>query len=333
MTSSAAAAGSRWFGAQWSSDSGREGGRASPSPAGGERRQLTVMFCDLVGSTALSTRLDPEEFREVVHDYQVACADIIIRLGGHIAQYLGDGLLVYFGYPIAHEDDARRAVRSGLELVEIVRTLPARRGSNAGGALEVRVGIHTGLVVVGDVGDGPRRERLALGETPNVAARLQGVAEPGSVVISGATHRLVGRVFDCRSVGIHPLKGIDAPVTLYRVVGEVGDRSFAAEPSSTFVGRERQIALLLERWQDATEQLGQVVLLTGEPGIGKSRLVHAVKGQLAGTPHVLLEAQASPFHQNSPMYGTVGLLLGRRRPPARHGDRRGAARARTAHRR
>jgi predicted ATPase/class 3 adenylate cyclase len=293
-------------------DSGQEGGHARPRPtaAEGERRQLTVMFCDLVGSTALSSRLDPEELREVVHDYQVACTDIITRLGGHIAQFLGDGLLVYFGYPIAHEDDARRAVRSGLEIVEIVPTLPARRGANAGRDLEVRVGIHTGLVVVGDVGDGQRRERLALGETPNVAARLQGLAEPGTVVISGATHRLVRRLFDCRSIGIHALKGIDLPVALYRVLGEVGDRSSASEPSSPLVGRDRQIALLLERWLEATEQLGQVVLLTGEPGIGKSRLVHAVKGQLAGTPHVLFEAQASPFHQNSPMYAAAELVRG-----------------------
>jgi class 3 adenylate cyclase len=172
----------------------------------GERRQLTVMFCDLVGSTALSARLDPEELREVVHAYQVACNDIIIRLDGHIAQYLGDGLLVYFGYPIAHEDDARRAVRAGLDIVNAIRELSARRAERVGGTLEVRVGIHTGVVVVGDVGGGQRRERLALGETPNVAARLQGVADPGTVVISDATRRLVGRLFDCRELDVHALK-------------------------------------------------------------------------------------------------------------------------------
>jgi class 3 adenylate cyclase/predicted ATPase len=288
---------------------------AGPGPAApaddGERRQLSVMFCDLVGSTALSARLDPEELRAAVRAYQTASAEVIARFDGHVAQYLGDGLLVYFGYPAAHEDDAERAARAGLGIVQAVEALATRPEAQREVALAVRVGIHTGQVVVGEMGGGARRERLALGETPNIAARLQALAEPGTVVISGATHRLVRRVFECRDLGPQRVAGIEAPVPACRVLGERLTRGRIAEgagPSSALVGRDRQLALLVERWQDTGDDVGQVVLLTGEPGIGKSRLVQAVQEHVAGSPHVALEGRCSPYHQNSPMY-VVGELL------------------------
>ena len=186
----------------------------SSEPTAGERRQLTVMFIDLVGSTTLSQQLDPEDYHARVVAYQTACHQVIARYEGHIAQYLGDGVLVYFGYPAAHEDDAVRAVRSGLEIVTAVSQLAYTP------PLQVRIGIHTGPVVVGEIGAGERTERLALGETPNIAARVQGVAEPDTVVISAATHRLVQGLFACQDLGPQTLKGISTPLSLYRVVAE-----------------------------------------------------------------------------------------------------------------
>ncbi|MBI2467200.1 MAG: AAA family ATPase [Candidatus Rokubacteria bacterium] len=288
---------------------------SAPAPPAdeGERRQLSVMFCDLVGSTALSSRLDPEEFRAAVRGYQAASAVVIARFEGHVAQYLGDGLLVYFGYPAAHEDDAQRAVLAGLGIIQAIGALPARLESERGVSLAVRVGIHTGPVVVGESGGGARRERLALGETPNIAARLQAFAEPGTVVISGATHRLVRRAFECHDLGPQRIPGLDAPIPAYRVLGESLARSPAVDtagPSSVLVGRDRQVALLVERWQDAAEDVGQVVLLTGEPGVGKSRLVQALKERVAGSSHVVLEGRCSPYYQNSPMHLVTQLLCG-----------------------
>src|SRR5207249_3669006 len=183
-----------------------------PQPPDAERRQLTVLFCDLVDSTVLASQLDPEDWREVVRAYQDACAKVITRFEGHIAQYLGDGLLVYFGYPLAHEDDAQRAVRTGLEIVEAVGQLNTRLGQERGVHLAVRLGIHTGLVVVGEVGGGTRQEQLALGETPNLAARLQGLAAPNTLVISAATFHLLGGFFACKSLGTPPLKGFAQPL-------------------------------------------------------------------------------------------------------------------------
>ena len=180
-----------------------------------ERRQLTVMFCDLVGSTDLSGKLDPEELREIVRAYQKASADVISRFEGHIAQYLGDGLLVYFGYPLAHEDDAHRGVRSGLGIVEEIDRLNVRLKDEMGITLSVRIGIHTGLVVVGEMGVGERHEHLALGETPNIAARLQGIADPDTVVISSATYRLIEGFFNCESKGSHALKGVVEPLEVW----------------------------------------------------------------------------------------------------------------------
>lgn len=278
-----------------------------------ERRQLSVMFCDLVGSTALSARLDPEELRAAVRGYQAASAEVIARYDGYVAQYLGDGLLVYFGYPAAHEDDAQRAVRAGLGIIQAVGALAARIEPERGVVLGVRVGIHTGQVVVGEIGGGDRRERLALGETPNIAARLQALTEPGTVVISGATHRLVRGAFECRDLGPQRITGLEAQISAYRILGESlahGPAVETASPSSVLVGRDRQVALLIERWQDAADDLGQVVLLTGEPGIGKSRLVQALKEHVAGLPHVALEGRCSPYHQNTPMHVVSQLLRG-----------------------
>ena len=219
------------------------------APRDAERRQLTVMFCDLVGSTALAGRLDPEELREHVRAYQGVSAEVIARFEGHIAQYLGDGLLVYFGYPSAHEDDAQRAVSAGLAVVDAVVALSARQPPG-GVALAVRVGIHTGLVVVGEVGSGSRREQLALGETPNVAARIEALAEPGTVVVSAATHRLVEQRFACRDLGLHQLRGVAASQPVYQVLGEritTGrGGSLPAAWTTPLVGREREVALVLE---------------------------------------------------------------------------------------
>src|SRR5262245_28447934 len=198
---------------------------AESRPADAERRQLTVLFCDLVDSTVLASQLDPEDWREVVRAYQDTCAKVIARFEGHIAQYLGDGLLVYFGYPLAHEDDAQRAVRAGLGMVEALGQLNVRLKQDLGVELAVRLGIHTGLVVVGEVGGGTRQEQLALGETPNLAARLQGIAAPNTVVISAATVQLLGGFFTCQSLGAPALKGLAQPLEVYRVLYESTARS------------------------------------------------------------------------------------------------------------
>jgi class 3 adenylate cyclase/predicted ATPase len=280
--------------------------------ADAERRQLTVMFCDLVGSTALSARLDPEEWRDVVRAYQTACAEVITRFGGHIAQYLGDGLLVYFGYPQAHEDDANRAVRSALGVVAAARGLDARGHGRESGPLALRVGIHTGLVVVGEVGAGASHEQLALGETPNVAARLQTLAEPDTIVVSETTHRLVRGLFVTRDLGAHSLKGVPTPVRAYEVLGESEARSrfdaAAVAGLTRLVGREQEVGLWLDRWERVREGQGQVVLLGGEAGIGKSRLVQVLKARLADAPHHLVECRCSPYYEDTPLYPITDLL-------------------------
>jgi class 3 adenylate cyclase len=286
--------------------------RAERGTPEAERRQLTVLFCDLVDSTVLAGQLDPEELREVVQAYQAACAEVIEHYDGHIAQYLGDGLLVYFGYPRAHEDDARRAVYTGLGLVEAIGTLNAQLAQNKGIRLAVRIGIHTGLVVVGEIGGRDREERLALGETPNVAARIQGMAAPDTVVVSTATMRLVQGMFSAESLATHMLKGVATPVQVYRIVGESGilSRLDAAVTHglTPLVGRELELTLLLERWAQVQEGLGQVVLLSGEPGIGKSRLVGELKEHVADQSHMRLECHCSPYHQQSALYPVIDLL-------------------------
>jgi TOMM system kinase/cyclase fusion protein len=278
-----------------------------------ERRQLTVLFCDLVDSTVLASQLDPEEWREVVRAYQDTCAKVIARYDGHIAQYLGDGLLVYFGYPQAHEDDAPRAVRAGLGMVEAIGQLNTQLGRGRGVQLAVRLGIHTGLVVVGDVGSGARHEQLALGETPNVAARLQGMAAPNTVVISAATSQLLGGFFAYQSLGTHLLKGIAQPLAVYQVLSESTARNRLDAAGSTsltpLVGREPEVALLLERWAQVKDGLGQVVLLSGEAGIGKSRLVQGLQEHVATEPQAwLTPCQCSPYYQNTVLYPMIELL-------------------------
>ena len=277
-----------------------------------ERRQITLLFCDLVDSTALASRLDPEDLRDVIRAYQADCAEAIERFEGSVAQYLGDGLLVYFGHPQAHEDDARRAVRAGCEIVETIARLNARLEREKGVRLAVRVGIHTGLVVVGEVGPSSRHEQLALGEAPNIAARLQALALPDTVVISDTTWRLVQGYFAGHDLGTHHLKGVPATVRLYQISGESGAQSRLDIPSAKgltpLVGRESEVILLAERWQQAKDGLGQVIVMTGEAGIGKSRLVEVLKERLASEPHVRWECRCSAYHQHSALYPVIDLL-------------------------
>jgi class 3 adenylate cyclase/tetratricopeptide (TPR) repeat protein len=285
----------------------------APAPPEAERRQLTVLFCDLVDSTRLASQLDPEDLREVVRAYQDTCAKVIARFEGHIAQYLGDGLLVYFGYPLAHEDDAQRAVRTGLGIVEAMGQLTMRLVQERGVHLAVRLGSHTGLVVVGDVGGRTRQEQLALGETPNLAARLQGLAAPNTLVISAATLQLLGGFFACQSLGAPPLKGLTQPVEVYQVLYESTARSRLEAAGSTgltpLVGREQEVGLLQERWVQVKDGLGQVVLLSGEAGIGKSRLVQVLTAQVATEPQAwLTPCQCLPYHQHSVLYPMIDLL-------------------------
>ncbi len=285
-----------------------------PAPraaAEAERRQLTVMFCDLVGSTDLAERLDVEDLRSVVRAYQEAAASAIERYEGHIAQYLGDGLLVYFGYPQAHEDDAERAVRAGRELLTALVRLNDTLAPQHGIRLAARVGIHTGPVVVGEMGAGARSETLALGDTTNIAARLESVAEPDSLVISGATLRLVPGLFATQDLGTPVLKGISEPIRAHAVLRATGVRSrLDVDPSrlTPLVGREPELELLLGRWEQVQEGEGQAVLVSGEAGLGKSRLLQAFRERLAETPHGWLECRCSPYTQGSAFHPVLELV-------------------------
>ena len=272
-----------------------------------ERRQVTVMFSDLVGSTALSTRLDPEDLREVISAYQKCVAETVRRFDGFVAKYMGDGVLVYFGYPQAHEDDAERAVRAGLELVASVGALKTHA------PLQTRVGLATGLVVVGDlIGSGASQEQAIVGETPNLAARLQGVAEPNTVVIAESTRKLVGNLFDLEDLGPQELKGIAGPVRGWAALrpASVESRFDALHASglTQLVGREEELELLLRRWSKAKNGQGQVVLLSGEPGIGKSRLTAALLERLAGEPYTRLRYFCSPQHTDSALYPIISQM-------------------------
>jgi len=275
------------------------------------------MFCDLVGSTPLSQQLDPEELRTVILAYQETCAQVIRHFEGHLARYIGDGLLVYFSYPQAHEDDAQRAVRAGLEIVAALPPLNTRLQQTVRVLqhlpLQVRIGIHTGLVVVGDMGGGGYRDPMAIvGETPNIAARLQEKALPNSVVISPATQRLVAGLFDCQDLGPQTLKGISTALTVYQVVRESGAQSRFEVAVTTgltpLVGREQEVGLLLERWARAKDGAGQVVLLSGEPGIGKSRLAQVTKERVAAEGATLIEFRCSSYYQNSALYPVIEHL-------------------------
>ena len=285
---------------------------SEPLTPDAERRQLTVMFCDLVGSTPLSEQLDPEDLREVVRAYQQMCAEMVERFDGHVAQLLGDAVLVYFGWPQAHEDDAQRAVRTGLGMLKAMQTLNNRLEQDKGIRLAIRVGIHTGLVVMGQMGGSGHQEQLALGDTPNVASRLQALAEPDTVLISADTYRLVEGFFMADALGPQALKGVALPVQVYHVVQESGAQS-RLEIASTrgltpLVGRESEVTLLLERWNQTKDGQGQVILLSGEAGIGKSRLVQVLKDHLTDEPHTRLECRSSPYYQNTALYPITDFL-------------------------
>src|SRR5215471_10293908 len=272
-----------------------------------ERRQVTVMFADLVGSTALSTGMDPEDLREVISAYQKCAAEAVHRFGGFVARYMGDGVLVYFGYPEAHEDDAERAVRAGLELITAVIALKTTA------SLQTRVSIATGLVVVGDLfGSGEAQERGIVGKTPNLAARLQEIAEPNTVVIDVATRRLLGNLFELRGLGARDLKGVGERVRAWVALraSTVESRFEALHPSglTALVGREEETELLLRRWSRAKSGEGQVVLIFGEAGIDKSRLTAALLETLAPEPHTRLRYFCSPQHTDSAFYPIIGQM-------------------------
>ena len=279
---------------------------SAPLPAA-ERRQLTVFFVDLVGSSSLSESFDPEELRELYAEYQGVCSEVIQRYEGHVAQYLGDGILAYFGYPKAHEDDAVRAVQSALDIIERLEVIELH-----GQRPHVRIGIHTGLVVVGDVGSGKTREQLALGEAPNIAARLQGEAEAGQVLISDATRKLVAGHFALEDLGIRTLKGITRPLQIHRVVGRSGAASrfdaLAASGLAPFIGREREVEMIHAAWEDSVHGSGQTILLRGEAGIGKSRLLGVAALTARDQVHELFEIECSPYDMNSALHPMTKML-------------------------
>jgi predicted ATPase/class 3 adenylate cyclase len=282
---------------------------ATLAPKGdAERRQLTIMFCDLVGSTPLAARLDPEDLRDVIGAYHRAVAEVVARFEGFVAKYMGDGVLAYFGYPHADEHDAERAVRAGLKLVEAVAGL-----DSAAEPLQARVGIATGLVVVGDLtGSGEAQERGVLGETPNLAARLQTLAQPGTVVIASSTRRLTGGHFEYRELDGVALKGFEGPVSAWQVLAESAVESrFEAQHEIALpplIGREEELELLRRRWRQAEEGEGRVVLLVGEAGIGKSRLTRALLEGLAREPHLRLRYFCSPHHRDSALFPVISQL-------------------------
>ena len=279
-----------------------------------ERRQLTVLFCDLVGSTILAERLDPEELRGLLQQYQAVCARAVRHFEGHIARYFGDGLLIYFGYPVAHEDAAHRAIRAALEIVDAIEKLETRIQQTMEVTLDVRLSIHTGMVVAGDMSKGGELESMAVvGQMPNVAARMQEIAEPNTVVIGPTTHRLVLDSFACRDLGVQSLRGISESMRLYQVLGETlltgRPRMTVDAGLAPLVGREQEIELLIERWAQAASGEGQAVTLTGEPGIGKSRVVQELKQHVVSrSDATLMECFCTSYYQNSPFYPIVELF-------------------------
>jgi len=299
-----------------------------------ERRQVTVLFSDLVGSTALSSQMDPEDLREIISAYQRRVAEVVTRSNGFIAKYLGDGVLVYFGYPQAYEDDAERAVRAGLEVIAAVGAL------KLGASLQTRIGIATGTVVVGDlIGSGQSQERGIVGETPNLAARLQGVAEPNMVVIAEGTRRLLGNLFELRDLGPQELRGIAGAVRAWAALGarsaESRFEALHATGVTALVGRDEEADLLHRRWARAKTGKGQVVLLSGEPGIGKSRLTAGLLNHLTNEPHTRLRYFCSPQHTNSAFYPLIGQVeraaeLARDDTPRQKLDKLDAVLARTS---
>jgi len=282
-----------------------------------ERRPLSVMFCDLIGSTALSSRLDPEDLREVIRGYQACVANTIQQFNGFIARYVGDGVLIYFGWPQAHETDAERAVRAGLAVAAAVGETQA-----GGEPLQVRIGIATGLVVIGEpIGLGDSRQQTAIGETPNRAARLQSLAGPGQVVIDAATRRQIGGLFVCQDLGTVALKGLPEPVPAWQMLsaGTAEGRFEALHGTITpLVGRDEEMDLLLRRWAQAKAGNGKVVLIAAEPGMGKSRLAEALTERIAAEPHIRLRWFCSPYHQDSALYPVIAQM--ERAAGFMHGD-------------
>jgi class 3 adenylate cyclase len=295
--------------AQVSSSSANDlAGQSNTSETTAERRPLSVMFCDLIGSTALSSRLDPEDLREVIGTYQACVAATIKQFDGFTARYVGDGVLIYFGWPEARETDAERAVRAGLAVAEAVSGAPL-----GGERLRVRIGIATGLVVIGEaIGSGDSRQQTAVGETPNLAARLQGLAGPNQVVIDAATRRQIGGLFDCLDLGTVELKGLPVAVPAWRVVSENRTLGlFEALHGSTMtplVGRDEEMELLLRRWAQAKAGNGRVVLISAEPGVGKSRLAEALVQRIAAEPHTRLRYFCSAHHQDSALFPVIAQM-------------------------
>jgi class 3 adenylate cyclase/predicted ATPase len=283
----------------------------SPAHARAERRHLTVMFCDLVGSAQLAETLDPEDLKDVIHEYREVCNKVIERYGGLVAQYLGDGILVYFGFPRAHEDDAARATHAGLEILAELRSTATCGAGRSVPGLRARISIHSGpVVVLPPAVEG--REPQAIGHTMNVASRLQAITEPNSLVVSADTLRLIQGRFDTREVGAQNLKGLANAVVAHEVLRPTGVESrlelASARGLSPFVGRELEVEALLARWEQAKRGAGQVILLRGEPGIGKSRLVQVVRRRLSTEPHTWLEGRCSAYHEHSAFFPVVGVL-------------------------
>jgi len=278
-----------------------------------ERRQLTVMFCDLAGSTELSTRLDPEDLQDVITSFQNKCRVAILKYAGFIARYMGDGILVYFGYPQAHEDDAQRAVRAGLDVIDAMTDLNSEAGRGHDVVLEIRIGIATGPVVVGNlIGEGASEEAAVVGETPNRAARLQGVAKSNQLVIGPVTQRLLGENFELNDLGTHKLKGIAKPVQAWCVVGvDDVDRHEKAKrigSSIPLIGRQEELGLLLRSWEASKKSHGQAVLIQGEAGIGKSRLIEELREKMSREDHNWITIRCSPYHTNSTLYPIIEHL-------------------------
>src|SRR5437868_10785486 len=282
------------------------------APAQAERRRLTVMFCDLVGSTALSTGMDPEDLRDVIASYQNRCSAAIRRYDGFVAKYMGDGILVYFGYPRAHEDEAERSVRAGLDIVDAMAELNAAIPRPPGVELAVRIGIASGPVIVGDqIGEGTASETADVGETPNLAARLQALAQPNQIVVSAATRAMLGDHFDLEDLGASELKGFAEPVPAWRVLWarDVESRFAATRTGSVapLVGRREEMGLLLRAWEGSCHGRGQVVLIQGEAGVGKSRLVEGLR-EAAAKGRIWVAIRCSPFHTASAFHPIIEHL-------------------------
>jgi class 3 adenylate cyclase/tetratricopeptide (TPR) repeat protein len=278
--------------------------------AGGERRQLTVLFCDVVGSTELSQILDPEDLGEVIGAYQKVCGEAVNAHEGYVAQYLADGVVVYFGYPRAHEDEAQRAVRCGLDILEAVRALRETAGFPAGISLDVRLGAHTGRVVVGPVGAGDRQDRLALGDTPNIAARIQAEGEPGTLTVSDTTWKIVQDYFHGEYVGERNLKGVSEPIGFWQITGDSGSRERveAAASLTPFVGRQAERSMLEDAWKESLSGRSRFVLVEGEAGVGKSRLAKLFREKVESSGTRLLEMRSSPYNSNSAFHPVVEII-------------------------